>query len=76
MPRGVRDSTLHWRLTACSRDNGSNPDKGYLDTVMHTLYSHKHIDYDNMVLLGYSAGAQMVSAALSIFPKQSIHKYQ
>jgi hypothetical protein len=57
-------------------NNGSNPDKGYLDTVMHTLHSHKHIDYDNMVLLGYSAGAQMVSAAMSIFPKQSIHKYQ
>jgi hypothetical protein len=63
-------------VSAMCWNNGSNPDKAYLDTVMHTLHSHSHIDYDNMVLLGYSAGAQMVSAAMSLFPTQSIHKYQ
>ena len=57
-------------------NNGNNPDKAYLDTVMYTLLSHRHIDYDNMVLNGYSAGAQMVSAAMSIFPTELIHSYQ
>ena len=49
-------------------DQGKNPDLPYLQTVMKAIHEHSAIDFHNMVSMGYSAGAQMVSASLSLFP--------
>ena len=49
-------------------DHGQNPDLPYLKAAMKEIHKQSVIDFDNGVFLGFSAGSQMVSAALSIFP--------
>ena len=45
-----------------------NPDLPYLQKTMDNLYSDKDLDLNKMVVIGYSAGAQMVSNAIGEFP--------
>lgn len=45
-----------------------NPDLPYLQKMMDILYSDKDLDLNKMVVIGYSAGAQMVSNAIGEFP--------
>lgn len=46
----------------------TNPDKAYLQKTIALLQKHNDLDLDHTVLLGYSAGAQMVSNAIGEFP--------
>lgn len=45
-----------------------NPDLSYLQKTIDILYSDKDLDLNKMVVIGYSAGAQMVSNAIGEFP--------
>ena len=54
-------------------NEGKNPDRHYLDEVFTTLHrDYKDtIDFKNVVFMGYSAGSQMVSASMSLFPSMN-----
>jgi len=69
-PKDNNDCTMYW-------NNEDNSDARYLKELFKNLYCnnfvdencHKlNIDYDNMSVLGYSVGAQMVSRVYNNFP--------
>lgn len=49
-------------------NDGDNPDYTFLEFVFNKIKNNPHFDYDNVVVMGYSAGAQMASAVMGIFP--------
>lgn len=49
-------------------NSSDNPDLRYLQKTMDILYTDKDLDLNKMVIIGYSAGAQMVSNAIGEFP--------
>jgi len=47
-------------------------DKTYLDAAMLIINKFSSVSYDDMIVLGYSAGAQMVSLAVDKFPDMRV----
>lgn len=43
-------------------------DHEYLVETMHLIYHHAFLDFDRIMVIGYSAGAQMTSLAMDKFP--------
>tara|TARA_R110002074_G_scaffold367200_1_gene541261 strand:- start:5793 stop:6881 length:1089 start_codon:yes stop_codon:yes gene_type:complete len=45
-----------------------NKDIDYFNFAFDYIYNHNKLDYNNMFVIGYSAGSQMVSASIGEFP--------